>query len=380
MRESYFEELDDIRHCLVEMANTVGSQMSTATTALLDADVALADLVIASDEQIDATRESIEQRCFTLLARQQPVATDLRTIVVATRIASDLERMGDLAEHIAKVARMRFPDHAVPQEVRPAFLEAGHVAEMLVAKAGTVIATRDVDAARELETDDDAMDRLHRGLFRQVLSDDWPYGVEAAIDITLLGRYYERFADHAVSVARRVVYLVTGERRRPRDRGLSLLLALVLDRLDRRGGRVGVEVLAADLERAQVVVEVVAQRHAGGDVQPDHLLVPHAVEVLHQGAQAVAVGGDQDRPAEPQVRHDRVVPVGQHPDDDVLEALGRRAGLRREERVARVAVLRELAVGSMGGGGVSYERRQSMNCSSPNSARVAALSLPCRAP
>ena len=215
MRESYFEELEDIRTCLVEMANTVGSQMSTATTALLDADVALADLVIAGDEQIDATRESIEQRCFTLLARQQPVATDLRTIVVATRIASDLERMGDLAEHIAKVARMRFPDHAVPQEVRPAFLEAGHVAEMLVAKAGTVIATRDVEAARELETDDDAMDRLHRGLFRQVLSDDWPYGIEAAIDITLLGRYYERFADHAVSVARRVVYLVTGERHVP---------------------------------------------------------------------------------------------------------------------------------------------------------------------
>jgi phosphate transport system protein len=120
--------------------------------------------------------------------------------------------MGDLAEHIAKVARMRFPEHAVPQEVRPAFLEAGHVAEMLVTKAGTVIAKQDVEAARELETDDDAMDRLHRGLFRQVLSSDWPYGIEAAIDITLLGRYYERFADHAVSVARRVVYLVTGER------------------------------------------------------------------------------------------------------------------------------------------------------------------------
>jgi phosphate transport system protein len=212
MRESYFEELDDIRGCLVEMANTVGSQMSTATTALLDADVALADLVIAGDEQLDAQRESIDQRCFTLLARQQPVATDLRTIVTATRIASDLERMGDLAEHIAKVARMRFPDQAVPQEVRPQFLEAGHVAEMLVAKAGTVIATRDVEAARELETDDDAMDRLHRDLFRQLLSESWPYGVETAIDITLLGRYYERFGDHAVGVARRVVYLVTGER------------------------------------------------------------------------------------------------------------------------------------------------------------------------
>jgi phosphate transport system protein len=215
VRDSYHEELDDIRACLVEMANTVGSAMSTATTALLDADVALADLVIAGDEQIDATRESIDQRCFTVLARQQPVATDLRTIVTATRIASDLERMGDLAEHIAKIARMRFPDHAVPQEVRPTLLEAGHVAEMLISKAATVIAKRDLQAAAELETDDDAMDRLHRGLFRQLLSDEWPYGIESAIDITLLGRYYERFADHAVSVARRVVYLVTGERPTP---------------------------------------------------------------------------------------------------------------------------------------------------------------------
>jgi phosphate transport system protein len=215
VRQQYHEELADINNCLVEMANSVGSAMSKGTTALLDADVALADLVIAGDEHIDASRESIEQRCFTLLAQQQPVATDLRTITAAMRIVGDLERMGDLAVHVAKLARMRFPDHAVPQEVRPAFLEAGHVAEMLVAKAGTVIATRNVEAARELETDDDAMDRIHRGLFRELLSDNWPHGVETAIDITLLGRYYERFADHAVSVARRVVYLVTGERHVP---------------------------------------------------------------------------------------------------------------------------------------------------------------------
>jgi phosphate transport system protein len=216
LRESYREELDDINACLVGMANTVGSAMSTATTALLDADVALADLVIAGDARIDAVRESIEERCFTLLARQQPVATDLRTITTAMRIVGDLERMGDLAEHIAKVARMRFPEHAVPQEVRPVFLEAGHVAESLVAKAGTVIAKRDIAAAVELEADDDVMDRLHAQLFRELLSDDWPHGIESAIDVTLLGRYYERFADHAVSVARRVVYLVTGEHSGPR--------------------------------------------------------------------------------------------------------------------------------------------------------------------
>jgi phosphate transport system protein len=219
MRDTYREELEDINACLVSMANSVGSAMSTATTALLDADVALADRVISGDERIDDMRESIEQRCFTLLARQQPVATDLRTITTAMRVVSDLERMGDLAEHVAKVARMRFPESAVPQELRPVFLEAGKVAETLVAKAATVIATLDVAGAAELEADDDLMDDLHRQLFRTVLSDGWTHGMEAGIDMTLLGRYYERFADHAVSVARRVVYLVTGERAATGERG-----------------------------------------------------------------------------------------------------------------------------------------------------------------
>ncbi|MCW2581517.1 MAG: phoU [Klenkia sp.] len=215
MRDSYREELDDITAQLVEMTNSVGSAMSKATTALLDADVALADLVIAGDAHIDAVRENVDDRCFTLLARQQPVATDLRAITTAMATVQDLERMGDLAQHIAKVARMRFPDHAVPQEVRPVFLDMGHIAESLVAQAGTIIAKRDVAAAARLEADDDLMDRNHQQLFRELLSDDWPHGIESAIDITLLGRYYERFADHAVSVARRVVYLVTGERPLP---------------------------------------------------------------------------------------------------------------------------------------------------------------------
>jgi phosphate transport system protein len=212
VREHYREELEDINACLVEMTNSVGSAMNKATTALLDADVALADLVIAGDEHIDAVRESIEERCFTLLARQQPVATDLRTVTTAMRIVGDLERMGDLAVHVAKLARMRFPESAVPVEVRPIFLEAGHVAHSLVTQVGTVIAQLDVRGAVQLEKDDDLMDQLHRQLFTEVLSPGWPHGMESAIDITLLGRYYERFADHAVSVARRVVFLVTGER------------------------------------------------------------------------------------------------------------------------------------------------------------------------
>jgi phosphate transport system protein len=127
-------------------------------------------------------------------------------------MVADLERMGDNAAHVAKIARRRYPSSAVPPPLRSTVLEMGHAAEEIVAKAGSVIAGRDLKLAAELEKDDDVMDELHRQLFTAILDDRWDQGVEAAIDITLVGRHYERFADHAVSVARRVVYLVTGER------------------------------------------------------------------------------------------------------------------------------------------------------------------------
>ena len=126
-------------------------------------------------------------------------------------MSSDLERMGDLARHVAKVARLRYPESAVPAELRATILQMGQVAERIVAKAGSVIAGKDVETAVTLERDDDEMDRLHRELFNMLLDHTWTHGTEAAVDLTLIGRYYERFADHAVSVARRVVYLVTGE-------------------------------------------------------------------------------------------------------------------------------------------------------------------------
>ena len=132
--------------------------------------------------------------------------------VTGLRMSADLERMGDLARHVAKLARLRYPNSAIPPELHSTILEMGQVAGRIVAKAGSVIASRDVAMAMELETDDDEMDRLHRDVFRLLLSPDWSYGVETAIDVTLCGRYYERFADHAVSVARRVTFLVTGER------------------------------------------------------------------------------------------------------------------------------------------------------------------------
>jgi phosphate transport system protein len=212
MREQFHEELAGLSEQMVEMTRLVGSAVGRATTALLDADLALAQSVIAADEQIDALQVDLEERSLALLARQAPVATDLRTIVTGLRMSADLERMGDLARHVAKLARMRYPESAIPPELRATVLQMGQVAERIVAKAGSCIASRDLTIAGELETDDDVMDSLHRELFTVLLADDWDHGVEAAVDVTLCGRYYERFADHAVSVARRVSFLVTGER------------------------------------------------------------------------------------------------------------------------------------------------------------------------
>jgi phosphate transport system protein len=211
MRDSFHEDLNKISVQLVEMTRLAGSAMSRATTALLDADLHLAESVIASDEQIDALRRELDERSIDLLARQQPVATDLRMVVTAMRMSSDLERMGDLARHVAKVARLRYPDSAIHPVMRSTVLEMGQVAERIVAKAGSVIAGKDIETALALERDDDEMDRLHRDIFNMLMDGKWQYGTEAAVDATLVGRYYERFADHAVSVARRVVYLVTGE-------------------------------------------------------------------------------------------------------------------------------------------------------------------------
>src|SRR5215475_5530758 len=211
MRETFHDELDHVGQSLVEINSLVSAAMATATTALLDADLSLAEQVISEDDRIDAVRDELEAKAFDLMARQQPVAGDLRILVTSLRMVADLERMGDLALHIAKVARMRYPSSAVPAELRATIGEMGQVAGRIVAKAGDAIAGKDIALAEELERDDDAMDALHRRLLTILLSDEWPHGMEPAVDITLIGRYYERFADHAVSVARRVIYLVTGE-------------------------------------------------------------------------------------------------------------------------------------------------------------------------
>ena len=211
MRDAYHDELDSITDQLVAMTSIDGRAITAATQALLDCDLAIAQTIIDGDAAVDGLRENVERRTVDLIARQQPVASDLRALTTGLRITSDLERSGDLAVHVAKLARRKYPGCAVPTGLQATIKQMGDVAATIVDKAGDVIANRDTAAAYELESDDDVMDDLHKTLLLTMLAPEWAHGVDTAIDLALAGRYYERFADHAVSVARQVVYLVTGE-------------------------------------------------------------------------------------------------------------------------------------------------------------------------
>jgi phosphate transport system protein len=211
IRSVFQEELDGVSQSLVDLSGMVSDSMRKATEALLDSNLKVAEEVISTDDHIDNFQHELDARIIDIIARQQPVASDLRALVTALRMSADLERMGDLSHHIAKVARLRHPASAVPQELQELVKEMGVVAEKISRKIGTVIETRDTEMALEVERDDDAMDKLHRQLIGSIVDATWTHGVESAIDLTLLGRYYERFADHAVSVSRRVYFLVTGK-------------------------------------------------------------------------------------------------------------------------------------------------------------------------
>jgi phosphate transport system protein len=211
MREAFQDQLDSVFDDLARICDAVQHAVHEATRALLEGDAQAAEAVISADADIDRARERVEDTAFALLSLQQPVAGDLRVVVSALRMVSELERMGDLSVHVAKIARLRVPGVAVPPELRPTISRMGEVAENMVRQVGSVIIERDVEAAVELGRDDEEMDRLRRTSFAQLLGEDYAHGLESAVDIALLGRYYERIADHAVSVANRVVFAVTGQ-------------------------------------------------------------------------------------------------------------------------------------------------------------------------
>ncbi len=211
MRDLFQEELVAINNDISQMAELVGKAINKATESLLFSDREIAERVIESDVLLNDLAAALDERCTMLTAKQQPVATELRSILATMRIASSMERMGDLAVHVAKSARLRYPARAVPDELVETFRTLGHLAEELTTQLSRLVTNPDLTLAQEIQKSDDKVDALHRALFRIVLSPDWSHGVEAAVDVTLLSRYYERFADHAVSVARRIIHVLTGE-------------------------------------------------------------------------------------------------------------------------------------------------------------------------
>lgn len=211
MREVFQQELREVQDRLVDIAALVQKSIENAVSAFNESNVTLAETVIADDDKIDELTVSLDELAINILARQQPVARDLRIVVSALRISASLERMGDMSEHIAQLARYRFPEKVVPKTLRSTFAEMGRLDVQVARKLTLLLETEDVRIAEEIRNDDDRIDELHLSVFEKVLSESWKGGAEDTVDATLASRYHERFADHAVSIAKKVQYLATGD-------------------------------------------------------------------------------------------------------------------------------------------------------------------------
>ena len=211
MREVFQQELREVQDRLVEIAALVAVSIDNATRAFNESNVSLAETVIADDDKIDVAALELDELAINILARQQPVARDLRIVVSALRISASLERMGDMAEHIAQLARYRFPDKVVPKSLRSTFSELGSLDVAIAGKLVELLKTEDVRLAEEIRNDDDRIDALHLSVFDKVLGETWKGAAVDTVDATLASRYHERFADHAVSIAKKVQYLATGD-------------------------------------------------------------------------------------------------------------------------------------------------------------------------
>jgi phosphate transport system protein len=211
MRTAFHEQLDSLTEMLSSMCDLAGLAMDRATRALLHGDLAMAEKVYTDHDALAHMQTGAEEAAFALLALQAPVAGDLRLVFGSFQNVADAERMGALALHVAKIARRRHPHHALPEEVKGYFAEMGRIAVDLGNSAKDVVLSRDPKQAAQISREDDAMDQLHQQLFSVLMDTEWKHGVEAAVDVTLLGRFYERFADHAVAIGRRVVFEATGE-------------------------------------------------------------------------------------------------------------------------------------------------------------------------
>jgi phosphate transport system protein len=216
MRELFQQELHEVQDRLVGIAELVVHSITDAVEAFNKSDVTLAESVIVRDNKIDDAVVELDEHAIAIMARQAPVAKDLRIVVSALRISASLERMGDMAEHLAQLARYRFPEKVVPKTIRPTFKEMGALDVQMATMLVELLKTEDIAIAEKIRDEDDKVDALHLSVFETVLSDTWSQGTETTVDATLASRYLERFADHAVSIAKKMMYLTTGEWNQPK--------------------------------------------------------------------------------------------------------------------------------------------------------------------
>ncbi|MGH9042877.1 MAG: phosphate signaling complex protein PhoU [Acidimicrobiia bacterium] len=212
IRRSYHERLDDLCHDVCRLGSLAGEAIGGGTEALLDADLGAADRVISGDMFLDDLTHSIEERSYRLLALQQPMASDLRRLVTVLRIIHEIERVGDLIVNVAKTTRRLYP-FELPPRVRGLIARMGNQAGVQLRVALEAFAEEDAARALALPDMDDVMDELQKELFRVIFStfEEGEAGLHRAVQVALVGRYYERIADHAVNVGHRVAYMVTGE-------------------------------------------------------------------------------------------------------------------------------------------------------------------------
>jgi len=211
MREVFQQELREVQERLIEIAALVADSIENATSAFAESNVSLAEKVIEEDKGIDAATRELDELAIQILARQQPVARDLRIVVAALRVSASLERMGDMSTHIAQLARYRFPEKVVPKSLRKTFTEMGELDCKMARMLVELLRSEDLDLYEEMRDLDDRMDELHLSVFDKVLGETWKGGAEDTVDATLASRYHERFADHAISIAKKVHYLATGD-------------------------------------------------------------------------------------------------------------------------------------------------------------------------
>ncbi|SDN41104.1 phosphate transport system protein [Actinomyces ruminicola] len=210
MRDIFNQELKQLGTDLASMAAQVATAIERAAESLRTGDIIVAEQVIDADERINDLQRDIDDMCVMLLARQQPVDRDLRNVISALRMAQTLERQGDLARHVAAIARGRYPLTPVPEPILGLMVKMADAAVRAGRDVRTLIETQDLELAAEIQRRDAELDALHRESFQMILDPEIELTRQQVVDAVLMGRFLERFGDHSTSVARRMAYLVSG--------------------------------------------------------------------------------------------------------------------------------------------------------------------------